>query len=72
MVSGDLCPRETCDGEMEVYKTVVLKEEGRRIRYFMCGTCHCKPTDNQQAIPLEFAPPQRPRGRRKTLSTDYQ
>lgn len=55
--SGDPCPRDSCDGAMVVCNTKVLLEEGVRKRYFHCGTCRCRPENNIQIVPLEFAPP---------------
>lgn len=56
---GDPCPREACIGVLRVYSTKVLARENVRIRYLHCRLCHCLPDNNQQIVPLQYAPPRR-------------
>lgn len=58
---GDPCPRDACSGVLKVYSTKVLIAERRRIRYLHCRCCKCRPENNQEVLPLEFAPPQQTR-----------
>jgi hypothetical protein len=56
--SGMTCPRTTCDGVLKVANTIKNEETQRRIRYFVCDTCRCRP-DGQQVLPLKYAPGRR-------------
>lgn len=55
---GDPCPRENCDGVLGVLNTKVLLAERLRMRYLGCRKCGCRPENNQQVLPLQYAPPQ--------------
>ena len=54
---GDPCLRENCDGVLRVGTTIVKAESNVRIRYLVCRECGCSPTNNQQIVPLHYAPP---------------
>ena len=58
---GDPCPRTSCVGVLKVYSTKVILAERRRIRYLHCRNCKCRPENNQEVLPLDYAPPQQPR-----------
>lgn len=53
---GDPCPRENCSGVLHVYATKVSVQFQKRTRYLRCNKCKCRPGDNQQVLPLRYAP----------------
>ena len=57
---GDPCPSVHCPGTLGVYRTTIQGDY--RIRYLACKRCGFKPDQNKWVIPLEYAPPQPPRG----------
>ena len=57
--SGDRCPEPGCSGKIVVYSTIVNARAAIRVRYHECDVCGCKPPQNKQIVPLNYAPARR-------------
>lgn len=53
------CPVPDCGGNLVAYRSMVIGVT--RVRYLHCNCCGHLPSDNVVSIPLEFAPPRKPR-----------
>lgn len=56
VASGCPCPRDGCGGALTVYKTVIIVSADVRVRYHKCARCGRTPDNNQQTVPLAYAP----------------
>lgn len=54
--SGDNCPRVNCVGRLVAYCSRAIQSSNVRIKYLHCNTCGARPVQNQQVVPLRYAP----------------